>query len=88
MIAIIALGVFALWIAGTAWALHSRWLAERGWVHNKHNPRPAGGGTVGLLEEIYQPSIRHVIEERSEQKARGSQDASGDDPDLERPRDE
>lgn len=80
MIAIVALGVFALWIGLTAWALHSRWLAERGWVYNKHNPRPSGGGTLGLLEEIYQPSIRHVIEERSEERARGSQDESGAPP--------
>lgn len=62
-----------------AWALNSRRAGERGWVYNKHNPRPRGVGTLGMLEEIYQPSIRYVIEERSSQQARGSQDESGDD---------
>jgi hypothetical protein len=58
----------------TIWFLSSRWAAERGWVYNRHNPRPRGGGTLGLLEEIYNPSIRHVIEERSSERARGNQD--------------
>jgi hypothetical protein len=81
VIAIVALAVFALWIGLTAWALNSRWLAERGWVYNKHNPRPAGTGTLGLLEEIYQPSIRHVIEERSDAEARGAgRDERGERP--------
>ena len=65
-----------------AWALNSRMAGERGWVYNRHNPRPSGVGTLGLLEEIYQPSIRHVIEERSSQRARGSQDESGDKPEA------
>lgn len=64
------------------WALNSRWAGERGWVHIKHNPRPCGLGTLGLLEEIYQPSIRHVVDERSSQRARGSQDESGDKPEA------
>jgi len=72
--------LFAAWIAATFWALKSRWLARRGWVYNKHNPRPSGEGTLGLLEEIYQPSIRHVIEERSSHRALGEQPDSGDPP--------
>lgn len=80
VIAMVVLAVFALWIGATMWALRSRWLADRGWVYNKHNPRPSGSGTLGLLEEIYQPSIRHVVEERSSERARGSQDESGDPP--------
>ena len=60
--------------------LSSRWVGERDWVYNKHNPRPRGVGSLGLLEEIYQPSIQHVIEERSSERARGSQDESGDKP--------
>lgn len=63
------------------WASNSRLAGERGWVYNRYNPRPRGGGTLGLLEEIYQPSIEHVIEERSSEAARGSQDDSGDKPD-------
>lgn len=67
------------------WALNSHWAGERGWIYNKHNPRPRGLGTLGLLEEIYQPSIQHVIEERSSERARGSQDESGDKPEAGRP---
>jgi len=64
------------------YAVHrfSRMAGERDWIYNKHNPRPRGGGTLGLLEEIYQPSIKYVVEERSSQKARGSQHESGDKP--------
>ncbi len=58
----------------------SRMAGERDWIYNKHNPRPRGGGTLGLLEEIYQPSIQYVVQERSSQKARGSQHESGDKP--------
>lgn len=81
MFLIVAFGVFVAFIAFVFWALNSRWAGERGWVYNRHNPRPRGVGSLGLLEEIYQPSIRHVIEERASEKARGSQDESGDDPD-------
>lgn len=63
------------------WFLSSRWAADRDWVYNRHNPRPKGMGTLGLLEEIYQPGIHYLIEERSSERARGSQDESGDPPD-------
>lgn len=71
VLVVVVVGVFT-------WAMNSRLAAERGWVYNRYNPRPKGGGSLGLLEEIYQPSIRHVIEERSSEKARGSQDESGE----------
>jgi len=72
--------ILAVTIGAAAYGIHrfSVIAGERDWVYNKHNPRPRGGGTLGLLEEIYQPSIQHVIEERSSEKARGSQDESGD----------
>ena len=81
------LAVFAIvlvlgFIGVVAWAANSRTAGERGWVYNRYNPRPRGGGSLGLLEEIYQPSIRHVIEERSSQKARGDQAPSGDKPEA------
>jgi hypothetical protein len=79
-IAIGLFGVVLLFILLVAWALSSRWAGERGWVYNKYNPRPRGSGSLGLLESIYQPSIEHVIEERSSERARGSRDESGDDP--------
>jgi hypothetical protein len=67
-------------IGFAVWASNSRIAGERGWVYNKHNPRPRGMGTLGLLETIYQPSIEHVIEERSSEKARGDQTKTGDKP--------
>lgn len=63
------------------WAANSRWAGERDWVYNRYNPRRRGLGSLGMLETIYQPSMEHVIEERSSEKARGSQDATGEPPD-------
>jgi len=82
IVAGVIIGVFVLFILAMTWAMNSRVAGERGWVFNKHNPRRRGGGTLGLLESIYQPSIEHVIEERSSERARGSQDASGDTPEA------
>jgi hypothetical protein len=75
-------GVVGAVLISIGYAVHhfSRMAGERDWIYNKHNPRPRGGGTLGLLEEIYQPSIQYVVEERSSQKARGSQHESGDKP--------
>jgi hypothetical protein len=81
-IALAAIAVVFSFILFVFWASNSRIAGERGWVFNKHNPRPRGGGTLGLLESIYQPSIEHVIEERSSERARGSQDESGDKPEA------
>jgi hypothetical protein len=74
------IGFVVVTVVVATWAANSRWLGERDWVYNRFNPRRRGAGTLGLLEEIYQPSIRHVIEERSSERARGSQDESGDKP--------
>ncbi|MBI5156440.1 MAG: hypothetical protein HZA58_00350 [Acidimicrobiia bacterium] len=80
LITVGAIVIVFVFIGMVMWAANSRIAGERGWVYNRHNPRPRGGGTLGLLEEIYQPSITHVIEERSSQKARGDQAKSGDKP--------
>jgi hypothetical protein len=79
-IAITLVVAAVLFIAFVFWAMNSRWAGERGWVYNRYNPRTRGMGTLGLLESIYQPSIEHVIEERSSAAARRSQDNSGDPP--------
>lgn len=81
MILIAIVAVVVLFLAVVTWALNSRWAGERDLVYNRYNKRPRGGGTLGLLEAIYQPAIEHVIEERSSEKARGSQDESGEKPD-------
>ncbi len=78
----VMLGVLGVVIVVMLWALNSRTAGERGWVYNRYNPRPRRSGTLGLLEEIYQPAIEHLIEERASEKARGSQDESGDPPEA------
>ncbi len=58
---------------------NTRWAGERGWVYNKHNPRPPGAGLqTGAFDEIYQPGIEHTIEERESERIRADQDESGD----------
>ena len=76
---VIALGAVAAGLAVAGYVLHRALLqaGRRGWIYYKNNPRPPGGGTLGLFEEIYQPSMEHVIEERSSARMRGSQDESG-----------
>ena len=74
----VILGI-GLVVLAVAWRWFSRFAAERDWIyHEKHNPRPQGLASLGLLEEIYQPSISHVIEEESSRKARGNQDEAGE----------
>ena len=82
IIALVLIVIVFSFILFVFWAMNSRWAGERGWVYNRHNPRPRGIGSLGLLESIYQPSIEHVIEERSSEKARGSQEESGDKPEA------
>lgn len=61
----------------------TRWAGKRGWIYNKHNPRPAGSGVPMMLDELYQPSIEHVIEEQSSEAIRADQTESGDKPNSE-----
>ena len=79
MIGFVVLGVLAIALALVIGA-NSRWAAKRGWVFNKHNPRPSGSANLMLLDQIYQPDIEHVIEERSSASIRADQDESGDKP--------
>jgi hypothetical protein len=82
MAGLIMLSVVVTVLLTFVWAMNSRRAGERGWVYNRYNPRPRGVGTLGILESIYQPTIEHVIEERSSERARGSQDTSGDPPEA------
>lgn len=52
---------------------------RRGWIYYRTKPR-FRGSSLGLLESVYNPAMEHVIEERGGERARGSQDESGDDP--------
>jgi hypothetical protein len=79
MIGIVILGVLATALVLGA-IMNSRWAAKRGWVFNKHNPRPTGSGIPMMLDEIYQPSISHMIEEQTSESIRADQSESGDKP--------
>jgi len=52
------------------------WMSGRGWIwyRTKDRPRPT---SLGLIEEIYQPSIEHVTEEHTSERARADQTESG-----------
>ncbi len=75
------LGVLAT-VLVLGFLLDSRWAAKRGWVFNRHNPRPRGSGIPMLLDQIYQPSIEHMIEEQTSESIRADQDESGDKPSV------
>ena len=53
------------------------WMNRRGWIwyRTKDRPRPT---SLGLLEEIYQPSVEHVIEQQVSQETEADQAAKGE----------
>jgi hypothetical protein len=59
-------------------ALHAE---SRGWIYYKQRP-PFRGSTLGYLEEIYNPSMHHVMEQRDHERFAASQEDSGDGPDA------
>lgn len=61
---------------------HSQWAANKGWVFNKHNPRPSGYGVPMMLDGIYDPSVEHVIEEQTSESTRADQKESGAGPNV------
>jgi len=75
---VIVAGLLAL----LAYAGHraALWAERKGWIYYRNRP-PFRGSTLGLLEEIYNPSMQHVMEERGSQRSTGAQEDSGDDPD-------
>jgi len=58
------------------------WAEGRGYIYYKAKAK-FKGSSLGLIEGIYNPSVEHVVEERSSERARGSQDESGGKPDPE-----
>jgi len=81
MIGFIMLGV-AVTVLLLAAVAGSRWAGNKGWVFNKHNPRPSGHGIPMMLDEIYNPSVSHVIEEEASESVRADQKESGDTPNV------
>jgi hypothetical protein len=60
------------------------WAERRGWLCYRHEKR-RGAVNLGFLDQIYQPSMEHVIEEETTERTVADQDESGDDPDLDPP---
>ena len=69
--------VVALAIAALAVHFLLVWMDRRGWVwyRNPHRVRPT---SLGLLEEIYQPSIEHATELAIEDETLADQAESGE----------
>lgn len=67
----------ALFVAALAVHLVLTWMDRRGWVwyRNKNRPRPS---SLGLIEELYQPSIEHVANEHTREETEADQVESGE----------
>ena len=52
------------------------WADGRGWLYYKTKPR-SKGSSLGLIEGIYNSAVEHMIEEKTGERGRGSQDESG-----------
>jgi len=80
-IVIVALAVMASLLAAAVTVhLVLSWADRRGWVYYRNQGRPPPR-SLGLLEEIYQPSITHVIEHEIEEDSIADTTESGETPD-------
>jgi hypothetical protein len=75
------------WVLASAVALVvtdrlALWAESRGWVYwRRTKPEPSGGsGALGELIELFQPSRRHVVEERQRQHLTADLPESGAPP--------
>jgi hypothetical protein len=54
------------------------WAERRGWVYYRTKDRPPPR-SLGLFEEIYQPSITHVVDQEVTEQTEANQAKSGED---------
>lgn len=54
------------------------WAERRGWVYYRSTDRPRPR-SLGLFEEIYQPSVTHVIDQQVTEETEAEQAESGED---------
>ena len=54
------------------------WAERRGWVYYRSTDRPRPR-SLGLFEEIYQPSVTHVIDQEVTEKTEADQTESGEE---------
>lgn len=79
MIAVVILGLIGLSVVLGLLA-SSRWAGGRGWVYNKHNPRPSGSGIPSAaFGQVFKPDLEHAVDEMQSEQARADQDESGRD---------
>lgn len=69
VLVLLVVGLVATW----------RWAGRKGWVYNKHNPRPRRKAIpFAPFDELYRPSVEHFVEEQASEHAQRDQDESGD----------
>jgi len=68
-------------IAAVLYGMHrlATWAERHGWIYYRSDDRK-GPLPMGMLEEIYQPSVEHTVIELSDEAIRADQDESGADP--------
>ncbi|HSJ72224.1 MAG TPA: hypothetical protein VLA29_11335 [Acidimicrobiia bacterium] len=77
MSTVIVLGVvLALGVAALIVHVALTWADRRGWVYYR-NPRRPPPRSLGLLEEIYQPSVHHLVEEMVSKETEADTEATG-----------
>ena len=54
------------------------WAERRGWVYYRSTDRPRPR-SLGLFEEIYQPSVSHVTEQQATEETEADQSESGEE---------
>jgi hypothetical protein len=73
----LAVGVVVLVLVLVAGHLLLTWAERRGWIYYRSTDRPRPR-SLGLLEEIYQPSIAHVIDRQVTEETEADQAQSGE----------
>ena len=74
----LATGVVVLVAVLVAGHLLLTWAEQHGWVYYRSADRPRPR-SLGLLEEIYQPSITHVIDQQVTEETEADQAESGEE---------
>jgi ABC-type uncharacterized transport system YnjBCD permease subunit len=75
---VLAVGVVVLVLVVVAGHILLTWAERRGWIYYRSTGRPRAR-SLGLLEEIYQPSITHVIDQQVTEKTEADQAESGEE---------
>lgn len=72
-------------VAALLYGLHqlATWAERRDWIYYRSDDRK-GPLPMGMLEEIYQPSVEHTVVELSDEAIRADQDESGADPGMDK----